>query len=333
MRGELEVVERSVSKADLVGVPTNAGTYVSPTSRTEKALAEVLAGVVHANGVSVTSHFFDDLGADSMVMAQFCARVRKRADLPSVSMKDIYQYPTIKSLAASLTKSALTPSESALVEVLSGVVQVSGVTVESHFFDDLGADSMVMAQFCARVGKRADLPSVSMKDIYRHPTIKSLAAAFAEPAPPYPANRFPRKLSPHAISPHLGHTESPDPATMEAAPRASTGQYVLCGTLQLLIFLGYCSLYVTIVARGYLWVAAGTGVLDIYLRAVLFGGGVFVSLCVLPIVAKWVLVGRWKRQQIRVWSLGYFRFWLVKTLIRTNPLALIGSGRRCTCSI
>ena len=71
---------------------------------------------------------------------------------------------------------------------------------------------------------------------------------------------------------------------------------------------------------------AGTGVIDIYLRAVLFGGGVFLSLCVLPIVSKWILVGRWKRQQIRVWSLGYFRFWLVKTLIRSNPLALIMVG-------
>ena len=49
-------------------------------------LAEVLADVVHTDRVAVDSHF-DDLGADSLVMAQFCARVRKREDLPSVSMK------------------------------------------------------------------------------------------------------------------------------------------------------------------------------------------------------------------------------------------------------
>jgi non-ribosomal peptide synthetase-like protein len=318
-------VERLV-KADLVGVPTSAGSYISPTSSTEKTLAEVLAGVMHGDGVSVVSHFFDDLGADSMVMAQFCARVRKQTDLPSVSMKDIYQYPTIRSLAASLTKSALTPSESAFVEVLSGLVQVNGVTVDSHFFDDLGADSMVMAQFCARVRKQADLPSVSMKDIYQYPTIKSLAAAFAEPAMTFPAESLPADTQPAHDLPAPRHTASPDPAAMEAAPRASTWQYVLCGTLQLLIFLGYCSLYVTVATRGYLWVAAGTGVHDIYLRSVLFGGGVFLSLCVLPIVAKWILVGRWKRQQIRVWSLGYFRFWLVKTLIRSNPLALVMVG-------
>ena len=39
-----------------------------------------------------------------------------------------------------------------------------------------------------------------------------------------------------------------------------------------------------------------------------------------------MLVGRWRPRQIRVWSLAYLRFWVVKTLIRANPLALfVGS--------
>ena len=71
-----------------------------------EALAEVLAEVLGVEQVSVDAHFFDDLGADSMVMAQFCARVRKRADLPSVSMKDIYQHPTYH-LATALCRSAV----------------------------------------------------------------------------------------------------------------------------------------------------------------------------------------------------------------------------------
>ena len=57
----------------------------------------------------------------------------------------------------------------------------SEVPVDSHFFDDLGADSLVMAQFCARVRKRPDLPSVSMKDVYQHPTISSLAGGAVAP--------------------------------------------------------------------------------------------------------------------------------------------------------
>ena len=39
-----------------------------------------------------------------------------------------------------------------------------------------------------------------------------------------------------------------------------------------------------------------------------------------------MLIGRWKPQQIRIWSLAYVRFWIVKTLVRSNPLVLfVGS--------
>src|SRR5256885_16659761 len=69
----------------------------------ERLFAEVLADIVDTDHVAVDSHFFDDLDADSMVMARFCARVRKRPDLPTVSMPDIYKHPTIRSLAAALT--------------------------------------------------------------------------------------------------------------------------------------------------------------------------------------------------------------------------------------
>src|SRR5918995_6272970 len=67
--------------------------------------------------------------------------------------------------------------EQALAELLAEVVSVDRVPPEANFFDDLGADSLLMARFCARVRKRPDLPTVSMKDVYRHPTTASLAAA------------------------------------------------------------------------------------------------------------------------------------------------------------
>src|SRR5437879_5811837 len=70
------------------------------TTSVESTLAEVLADVLRVDNLSVDSHFFDELRADSLVMAKFCARVRKRGDLPSISMQDIYRYSTIRSLAA-----------------------------------------------------------------------------------------------------------------------------------------------------------------------------------------------------------------------------------------
>ena len=114
LRGGFEIVERPASTTDVIEASIVEGKNSRPTSRTEGALVEVLAGVVQVDCVTVDSHFFDDLGADSMVMAQFCARVRKRADLPSVSMKDIYRHPTIKSLAAALTQRTPDPRASTL---------------------------------------------------------------------------------------------------------------------------------------------------------------------------------------------------------------------------
>ena len=96
--------------------------------------------------------------------------------------------------------------------------------------------------------------------------------------------------------------------------------------LQFLFFLGYAWVAALVGARAYEWISAGSGFASIYLRAVLFGGAGFVVLCTLPILAKWVLIGRWKPQQIRIWSLAYVRFWIVKTLVRSNPLAFLIVG-------
>ena len=204
--------------------------------RAQEALAEVLAEVLGSTGVG-RRHFFDDLGADSMLMARFCARVRKRADLPSVSIKDVYQHPTIRQPGHGASPPPpIDPVEGALAELLAEVIEVESVPVDSHFFDDLGADSLVMAQFCARVRKRADLPSVSMKDVYQHPTIAEPGGGARTPAPA-------------AVAAATPASTPADPARTEAPVQASTLEYVLCGALQLLFFLGYPYLAALVVER------------------------------------------------------------------------------------
>ena len=201
---------------------------------------------------------------------------------------------------------ATTGAERILGEVLADVLRVDRLSVESHFFNELGADSLVMAHFCARVRKRGDLPSVSMRDIYRHPTIRSLAAALADVAP--------RSAKPSVAAP------------IEAPTPTSTREYVLCGALQALFYLGYCYVAVLAGGAGYDWISSGTGGLEMYVRFVVFSGAVFLVVCTVPVAAKWILIGRWKPQRIRIWSLAYVRFWIVKTLIRSNPGALLFIG-------
>ncbi|HEX9229978.1 MAG TPA: Pls/PosA family non-ribosomal peptide synthetase [Arthrobacter sp.] len=288
-------------------------------------LAEVLSGVLDIEHVPVEADFFQDLGADSLVMAQFCARVRKQPDLPAVSIKDIYQNPTISALAAALAPaeeaSATVQVQERMAEVLAGVLGMQQVPKDADFFQDLGADSLVMAKFCARVRKQPDLPQMSMKEIYSNPNISALATALQAP---------PEREKEAEPSPTL--TSVPEtPAPMDAR----TWEYVTCGALQVLVYLGYCLLAGLIMVVGYQWLfpAAGPGNHDwlnhgtpfweLYLRAIAYGAATFVLLCILPVAAKWIFIGRFRPREIRIWSLAYFRFWLVKALMRTSPLSLM----------
>src|SRR6266478_5667028 len=133
---------------------------------------------------------------------------------------------------------ATTGAESILAEVLAGVLRVDRVPVDSHFFEELDADSLVMAHFCARVRKRGDLPPVSMKDVYAHPTIRSLAEALAD--------------VPHAS------TKPPVATVLELPTPTNTREYVLCGALQALFYLGYSYLGVLAASEGFAWMVAGS---------------------------------------------------------------------------
>jgi non-ribosomal peptide synthetase-like protein len=278
-----------------------------PIHGTEGALVELLAELLGVPSVPMDSHFFTDLGADSLVMAHFCARVRKRPDLPRVSIKDIYRHPTIRSLAAALAEDGPAPASAsaelpASVEPLPVTTEASQASPTSQVTEASGATETSSARYALE------------------PTDPSEAAGSEEPT--------------------------------GAAARCGAARYALCGALQLLLFVGYSYLVALMVTPSYEWISTGTGPIGdaarsllpagavrdyrwiltdgglgaVYLRSLLFGAGSFAALCLLPIVAKWTLIGRWKPGQIPLWGLGYLRFWLVKTLVRTNPLVLfVGS--------
>src|SRR5437870_12040575 len=145
-----------------------------------------------------------------------------------------------------------TGAESILAEVLAGVLRVDRVSVDSHFFEELGADSLVMAHFCARVRKRGDLPPVSMKDVYAHPTIRSLAEALADVA--------------------RASAKPPAATVLELPTPTNTREYVVCGALQVLFYLGYSYLGALAAIEGYRWMVEGSRGVESYLRLVLLSG-------------------------------------------------------------
>ena len=147
--------------------------------------------------------------------------------------------------------------------MLADVVCVEQVSVDSHFFDDLGANSLVMAHFCARVRKRDDLPSVSMKDIYQHPTIRSLATALADaaPAPAEPSVPVPAEASTPAAHRAVRPLRN---AAVPVFPRHTASLAGLVDRPRLRVGL------------------RGSGLVDVYLRSLVFGGAGFIGLCAFP---------------------------------------------------
>jgi non-ribosomal peptide synthetase-like protein len=201
-----------------------------------------------------------------------------------------------------------TETERQLAEALAGTLGLKDVSVESEFFDDLGANSLLLAQFSARVRRTSGLPSLSMREIYRNTTIRRLALV----------------LDPL----RTGATgREPEPATQrEEVVRASTARYLLTGAAQLVTLVAMSYVVALVLARGFIWSTSATTPLRIFARSSGYTVGVFLVACLLPILAKWTLVGRWKPREIPLWSVHYFRFWLVRMLVTTNPLVLfVGS--------
>ena len=195
-----------------------------------------------------------------------------------------------------------TRNESLIAATLAATLGVDQVSVHSHFFDDLGADSLVLARFSARLRKDTALPPISMKDMYLHPTVSQLGALVGDGAAPLADDR------------------------VEDVVRTPTLRYVLCGAAQVLLFLAHTCLMAFILVVSLQWLYAADGVGEVWRRAVLLSIGGFLVLSTLPIVVKWLLIGRWTVQEFPLWGARYLRFWFVKLLLRANPMVFFAGS-------
>ena len=194
--------------------------------------------------------------------------------------------------------------EEALAGALIEVMKIERVSVADNFFQDLGAHSLLMARFGAEIRKRLNVSAVSMRDIYLNPTIEKLALHLGSAAEEIAVQRRPEQFR-----------------------IPSDFEYYGCGALQALCYVAYGMFGIWVLVTGLEWTyGAINNTVEAYLRAVAFGIAAFAALSVIPIALKWLLIGKWKEEVIPIWSLRYFRFWLVKTLIQTAPIAaLVGS--------
>ena len=141
-----------------------------------------------------------------------------------------------------------TENERILHSALCEVLRVDRVSTEHHFFDDLGANSLLMARVCATIRKNPRMANVSMRDIYTNPTIARLAE-------------------------HLDKVIGGVVATKrEPFHVPSNLAYYTCGAMQAVFYAAYALFGLWVLDTGYEWTVAASGAVELYIRARILRG-------------------------------------------------------------
>ena len=200
-----------------------------------------------------------------------------------------------------------TETEKEIAAALTAVMGLEEVSIEDNFFQDLGAHSLLMAQFGTEIRNRMNVAAISIRDIYLNPTIEKLAK-HVEALPRGEAGEKAEKTSNEAEF-HF----------------PSAASYYTCGIAQLAWIVGWGMVGVYVFVESFWWAYAVLPDLQAtYVRLLILVAIFTVALSLLPVVVKWLVIGRWKPQRIPVWSFRYFVFWAVKTMVRSSPMASFG---------
>jgi non-ribosomal peptide synthetase-like protein len=298
--GEVEAVVRGVD---------NVGQAVVTTHEAQPGVVDLVAYVTRRNGVPVDARDVVEHVRGVLPRYMVPAYVEELDALPTLPSGKVDHArlpPPRGGRVGTGSREVVAPGgplEMLLAEELSTLLGVDTVSVDDHFFDDLGANSLLLAQFCTRVRNRMPGVDIAMKDAYQHPSVREFAAFIAARQRRAPA-------------------ESASPRAARPAMQASRLAYYACGAAQFVAYCAYVLAGSLVFVHGYAWVTRGDGAIALYERAVVFGLVVFASLSVLPLAGKWLLLGRWKPASFAIWSVAYFRFWVVRQLMRASPMRL-----------
>jgi non-ribosomal peptide synthetase-like protein len=205
-----------------------------------------------------------------------------------------------------------TDLEASLVRLWEKITGVSPLSVEDDFFLDLGGYSLLAVQMITQARNELGL-EMTVRDVYRNATVRKLAAHVAAAA-----------ASP-AMKKNAKDGEERKRSSSEVFSRSSKLVRRVCNGLQALSLYGIYALGtipVAIVLMLYLWVSKGQLSLH-YAVAIVVAMGVaaFPFMLGLSIVAKWLIIGRYKPGSYPLWGWYYLRWWLV-----TRLQAISGAG-------
>ncbi|MGB6977325.1 MAG: Pls/PosA family non-ribosomal peptide synthetase, partial [Gammaproteobacteria bacterium] len=212
-----------------------------------------------------------------------------------------------------------TEFEQQIAEVWEHFFNTKPISIKDNFFYDLGGHSLFAAKIVSELRKNPTMRQISILDLYHNPTIEQLAGMCAKQATQETASSYKETLQ----------------ETLQEFQNKffnkSLLNYWLCGAAQaigcylvntvssaqfLLLFLSitYFAWHLPIFSLEFF---------TIVLAIVLL---VHPSLFLFVVLAKWLIIGRIKPGNYRLWGWYYFRWWLVQQLLLLLPTeSLAGS--------
>ncbi|HXF54250.1 MAG TPA: Pls/PosA family non-ribosomal peptide synthetase [Hyphomicrobiaceae bacterium] len=193
--------------------------------------------------------------------------------------------------------------ERAIVSAWEAALGVSPISVDDDFFLDLGGHSLLAAKAVTLLRAKLNSSRPSVRDIYKHPTVRALAQHFRD----------------------IGVTGRAALSAAANAERQTRSRAAFCSVhwlerwsvvalqaLALVLYYGlvaapfaYSVLITTAVVDGHLdlgdaiWISTAVGF------------AAWPSMLLFSIALKWLVIGRYRPGHYPVWSFYYFRWWLV----------------------
>ncbi|MEH7457910.1 Pls/PosA family non-ribosomal peptide synthetase [Bacillus sp. JJ1127] len=191
--------------------------------------------------------------------------------------------------------------EEIIAKAWQEVFQQDNISVTEHFFDDLGGHSLFAALVVSKLREHRMMTGMAVSDVYAHPTIEQLADFIQSQSRP--------------------EIKQPD---RKELPPVSDGVYKKNGFLQGISIYALTLLASLPFVLVYLHLSNSPwGDEQIFLAVVSMFAIYCPAMIIISIVAKWLLIGRFKEGEYPLWGSYYFRWWLVRRIQALAPVSFL----------
>ena len=184
------------------------------------------------------------------------------------------------------------------------------ISVSDDFFE-LGGHSLLAAITISEMRKNIKFRTSSVQDIYKFRTITKLSDYISSKK-----QATVQYISKNADEPEEQKTD-PQKNTTGVTRKLTSGLQLL--SLYFLYILGSAGLLIPYILITKTTLSL-TAIIAIVVAGIFFWLAFFI---VLSILAKWVVIGRFKEGHYPLWGWYYFRFWFVKKIIDAAPVGIL----------